>query len=185
MSIQQIAYQEGKEFQHVMDTVDILDLSKTKQKQIKDGSLNPKEAVKALNRLMNQAGHELPNHILMPIHIAPSSRQFIPSLLMIHDFLDYVAGMNLTEYPPELRASITQMATNFAKDYAKVDKAWDEWQADVTTAESNDFDDEEADDKNGKEKTKVKAKGRERNKVKLELLPDTNLLPDEQKAAAK
>ena len=193
MSIPQIADKEGKSEKDVMDTVAILDLTQEKQEQIKQGKLDAKKAVNAQDRLMTQAVHELPNHSFLPKHIHPDSYLFISSLLSISDFFKYIADMDLTAYPPELRNSITKMTANFTKDCARVEKAWDqqrkEWEAKEEKARLQKAIDEagekEAAAKKGKPKVnKEMAKGKVRNKVKLVLMPDTELLPDDQKKAA-
>jgi hypothetical protein len=158
VSIREIADKEGTDAEHVMDAVAIFDLSKEKQKQIKDGDLDPKKAVQAQSKLIGQAMHELPNYTLLPKHTAPSSRQFMSDLLQIKTFLKSLVGPNLTEYPPELRESISQMADHFATDLARMQKVWDEWQAAAARAETNNSGDEEPTDPE-KPKKKPKQKG--------------------------
>jgi hypothetical protein len=114
ISIPEIADKERKSEKDVMETVGILGLSKEKQEQIKEGKLEAKKALNSQYRLLSQAMHELPNHSLLPKHILPDSPLFISSLLSISDFFKYIADMDLTAYPPELRDSITKMASNFA-----------------------------------------------------------------------
>lgn len=193
MSIPDIADSEGKAAQDVLDTVGILDLNKEKQEQIKHGKLDAKKAVQAQNRLMSQAVHELPNHVLLPMRIAPTSELFLSSLVQIKDFFDHLADMNLTAYQPGLKQAITQMTENFAKDFVRVEKALQEqradWNAKTQAAKLQKANPQPAqvEAKSAKEKTTSgSAKGKERIKVKLALLPDRDLMPPhDHKMAAK
>jgi hypothetical protein len=142
---------------------------------------------------MSQALHELPNHVLLPMRIAPTSELFLSSLLQIKDFFDHLADIDLTAYLPALRQAITQMADNFAKDVVQVEKALKEqrtdWNAQALKAKPQKAEPEKAqvDVNSAKRKaTRGKAKGKERIKVKLALLPDRDLMPPhDQKMAAK
>jgi hypothetical protein len=130
--IPEIADQEGKTPQDVLDTLRILDLNTEKQEQIKQGKLDAKKAVQAQSRLMNQVIDELPNHVLLPMRIDPTSEVFLASLFEIKRYFDHLADMDLTKYPPALRQAIIQMAKNFSKDCERVKKAVEvqriEWQ---------------------------------------------------------